>query len=325
MNVVERPRVDAAHAERLAAEHYRLRVDATPLASERDRTFRLDGDDARYVLKIAHPAERREDLDLQHTAMDRLARGPDAGLFPQPIANARGERLSEIIADDGRSHLAQLLTWLPGRPYAEAGPADAAGLNAIGRTLGAMDRTLGALDHPATDRALQWDARRAPTTIRARLGDIATPGRRSLAESALARAETCLADHGPGLRLAPIHNDVNDHNLLLDERGAIAGIIDFGDLLRSYLVAELAHCAAYLMLEAPDPLTVLGELRAGYITAYRLHDAEEAALLDLVRLRLCLSVSISARQAVQDPDSRYLRISEAPAWELLDRLTPPRA
>jgi hypothetical protein len=47
---------------------------------------------------------------------------------------------------------------------------------------------------------------------------------------------------------------------------------------------------------------------------------EASVLLDLVALRLCTSVSLSAHQSRLAPDDPYLTISEAPAWELLARL-----
>lgn len=320
MLISDRPRIDTEAAEAIAGERYGLRVVATELPSERDRTFRLDNDDGRFVLKIAHPAERRDALDLQHAALARLGAGADARLFPRALPSRDGATVIEVAAADGRRHLAQLLSWLPGRPYADAGPATAAGLRGIGRAIGAMGRHLADLEHPALEREFQWDARRAPATVRERLGDIESPRRRALAEATLERVEARLTAREPELRLAPIHNDVNDHNLLLDPRGEIAGIIDFGDLLRSYRAADLAHCAAYLMMGVSRPLDVLGELRAGYLAAAPLGAAEHASLLDLVRLRLCLSVAISARQSRLAPDDPYLTVSEAPAWALLARL-----
>jgi hypothetical protein len=40
-------------------------------------------------------------------------------------------------------------------------------------------------------------------------------------------------------------------------------------------------------------------------------------VIDLVALRLCTSVALSAHQSRLAPDDAYLTISERPAWELL--------
>ena len=60
-------------AAALARRLYGIDGRATPLPSERDQNFRLDADGARYVLKIANPAEDEAVLELQNAAMTRLA------------------------------------------------------------------------------------------------------------------------------------------------------------------------------------------------------------------------------------------------------------
>ena len=55
------------------------------------------------------------------------------------------------------------------------------------------------------------------------------------------------------LRRQYIHNDCNDHNVLLNEKGHISGIIDFGDMAHTFLASELAIAITYLILEEKDP------------------------------------------------------------------------
>ena len=60
------------------------------------------------------------------------------------------------------------------------------------------------------------------------------------------------------LRGSVIHNDANDYNLLV--RGAtpwereVTGLLDFGDMVRTQTICELAIACAYAMLDKPDPL-----------------------------------------------------------------------
>ena len=74
------------------------------------------------------------------------------------------------------------------------------------------------------------------------------------------------------------------------------------------------------MLEAPEPLQVGAALVRGYHRQRSLSEAELAALPTLIRLRLALSVANSARQSKREPERDYLRVSEAGAWRLLERL-----
>ena len=47
---------------------------------------------------------------------------------------------------------------------------------------------------------------------------------------------------------------------------------------------------------------------------------ELAVLYDLICMRLCMSVCHCAHQSSLEPDNEYLRISEKPAWKLLQQL-----
>ena len=60
----------------------------------------------------------------------------------------------------------------------------------------------------------------------------------------------------PGLRAQAIHNDLNLYNVLVDPRDhdVIAGILDFGDMVRAPLVNDLAVAASYQLEPGADPL-----------------------------------------------------------------------
>ena len=107
--------------------------------------------------------------------------------------------------------------------------------------------------------------------------------------------------------MSVIHNDANDHNVLVDEAGdRIVGLLDLGDIVWSVTAHEAAVAAAYAMFDRADPLAVLGTIVAGFDRTCRLTDDELDALPDLVLARVATSVSIAARQTRLDPDP-YLR------------------
>jgi Ser/Thr protein kinase RdoA (MazF antagonist) len=125
----------------------------------------------------------------------------------------------------------------------------------------------------------------------------------------------------PRLRHAVIHNDGNDHNVLVDDDGRrIAGLLDLGDAVHSVVLNELAVPAAYAAFGADDPLAVIAAVRAGFEETFPLRADERDWLVEMIALRLATSVSMSAHQSALDPGDAYLTVSEAPAWALLERL-----
>ena len=60
----------------------------------------------------------------------------------------------------------------------------------------------------------------------------------------------------PGLPQGVIHNDGNDYNVLVEPSGdwgnQVSGVIDFGDMVHSCRINELAVACAYAMLDKAD-------------------------------------------------------------------------
>jgi 4-aminobutyrate aminotransferase-like enzyme len=126
--------------------------------------------------------------------------------------------------------------------------------------------------------------------------------------------------HLPSLRKSVIHNDGNDHNLLITDRDQVAGLIDFGDMLHTCTVNELAVALAYAMLGRADPLAIASPVIAGYHQVRPIMEPELALLYYLVCARLCISVSVSAYRKRLAPDNDYLTVTEEPGWTLLAQL-----
>jgi Ser/Thr protein kinase RdoA (MazF antagonist) len=320
--VLSRPSVDAATAAAVLRERWGVAGELRPLPSERDRNFalRVDGSDA-YVLKVSNRTEDPAFLELQHAALAILAA---AGVPCQRvIPSTDGQDLIRwSTGPDEPPLLARLLTWLPGVPLAAVPPAERSSglLDDLGATMGRTARALAGFDHPAAHRDFQWDARRGLTVVDAHAGAVRDPVRVALLARWRARLES-LRTVLPALRDGVIHNDANDHNVLVStDRTRVSGLLDLGDAIRSITVNELAVAAAYAALDAPDPLDVIETIRAGFERELPLTPAERAIVVDLVALRLSTSVALSAHQSRLAPDDPYLTISEAPAWALLARL-----
>ncbi|HEV2388970.1 MAG TPA: aminotransferase class III-fold pyridoxal phosphate-dependent enzyme [Candidatus Acidoferrales bacterium] len=318
------PAFTAADASLIARQSYGLRATARPLPSERDRNFLLTTEAGeKFVLKIASAFDDPAVLDFQNRALERLALRLPALAVPRLRPASTGEPIARIAASGGATHLVRLLTYIPGKLLAEVAPHTPALLRSLGGVLGQIDAALADFDHPAAERELKWDLKRAGW-IREYLGSIENGDWRAAVERALRIFDAEVAPALPSLRTSVIYNDANDYNVLVGPGDPwsrrVIGVIDFGDMLRSATVSELAVAAAYAMLGKPDPLAAAAHVVAGYHEAFPLAEPEIELLFPLVSIRLAVSVANAAYQRVAEPGNEYLTISEAAAGQTLERL-----
>ncbi|HEX2755227.1 MAG TPA: phosphotransferase [Candidatus Limnocylindrales bacterium] len=318
--VLTRPSIDTAGAASVLLRQWGLVGDLRSLPSERDRNFAVVVDGVeRFVLKLSNANEDPAFLDFQHRVMDRLA---GAGVPCQRAIRTTAGREIVDIGSDGSPILARLLGWLPGRPLAAIPSAhrSSALLTDLGRTMGRTAAALDGFDHPAAHRRFHWSAEQSLEVIAAHAPAITDPDRVALLDRWRRRLEP-LAAILPALRHGVIHNDANDHNVLVADDGAsISGLLDLGDAVWSVVVNELAVACAYAALGDADPVATIETVRSGFEEALPLADDERDLLVELVALRLATSVALSAHQSSLAPDDPYLTVSEAPAWDLLERL-----
>ena len=324
------PVLSEDEALHVAADRYGVYATARPLPGEQDQNLLLTTEDGeRYVLKISHAGEDRAVLEMQVAALAHLAACAPAIAVPRVRPALSGETIATITRADGATHLVRLLTYLPGKLLAGTNPHTPELLRALGATLGTVDRALLSFTHPAAERALRWDLPRVGW-VRDYLDYLPTPARRATVEGLLARFEAEARPLLPRLRTSVVYNDAHTGNVVVSAappgQTPSLGLIDWGDTLRTATVCELAIACAYAMMERPDPLAAAMDLVAGYHAALPLTEDELAALYPLIGARLAISVVNSAYLQTVEPGNAYLTISEAPAWELLDRLAtlPPR-
>ena len=313
-----------AEAIRLAREIYGLQATARTLPGEYDENFHLSAADGRaFVLKVMHPARERAFIELQCKALVHLAeRAPQLPL-PRVMPSREDQLFAEITSGDGAKRLVWLLSYLPGTVLAEVRPHAPELLHDLGRFLGEMDAALESFEHPAAHRELKWDSARAGW-IKKFVSEIEDAERRALVETFLRLYEDEVVPRLPRLRRSVIYGDANDYNVLVSEAWPqprkIVGVIDFGDLHHGLTVSEAAIAAAYAMLGESEPLKAAAEVVAGYHGAFPLTEDELALLFPLMTARLAVSVTNSAHRKKVKPDDAYVTVSEAPAWEALERL-----
>jgi Ser/Thr protein kinase RdoA (MazF antagonist) len=309
------PSFSQAEALALAKREFGIAGTVSALASERDQNFLIVGGREKFVLKIANTHDTPELLDFQNLAM-RHVEESTAGCRVQRVVSSLsgGDVVRVRQSGTGRDHCVRLLTWIDGEVLAKSATRGPALFESVGAGLGKIDAALCGFTHPAMHRVLQWDLRRAGMAREhARL--LPTP-KRAHVERLFLQWEGI---DWTALRHSVIHGDANDYNVIVGA-GSMVGLLDFGDMVYSATVCELAVALAYIMLGEHEPLEVAAQVTRAYQRHYPLLEAERTALYPLILSRLAMSVCYSAHNRARNPTDPYQVVSEAAAWDLLGKL-----
>ncbi len=303
---------------------YNLEGELKALAGERDLNFLLSHPSGRFVFKIANRNESADIFDCQHLAFKRLA---DCRVFPhrlRAVESINGNTTETLHDDDGNAYLCRLVDYVEGRLLSEVNPHFPELLYDLGKRLACLDSALLDFRHEALQRPLLWKLHDALNVIEEYRPLLASDEKRALIETFETHFRDTVLPLDPQLRRSAIHNDANDNNVLVSGDSAwdqqVNSIIDFGDMVVSWTVAEPAIAAAYAMLGKDHPLDTAVAIVKGYNDQLALNESEISVLFDLISMRLCMSVCICAYQRSLDPNNEYLSISEQPAWILLEKL-----
>lgn len=309
------PRVAPDRARKIAADQFALCGELAALPSERDQNFLISTPQGRFVLKIGNREDGVLLLDFQHRAMRRVAAVLTDCRVPEVVPSVSGAEVVTLEEPDGARHCVRVMRFIEGELLGACRrPASMGLLQSIGAVMARVDRALADFTHPAMHRTLQWDLKQA-ALAREHL-PLLPPTRRARVARLFAEWSAIDWDRLPH---GVIHGDANDNNLLV-ERDRMVGLLDFGDMLYSATVCDLAIAIAYSVLHQPDPLVAMGQVIRGYHRHRPLVPAEQRALHVLVGARLAASVCLAALNRARHPDDPYQVISEAPAWQLLDAL-----
>ena len=307
------PKFDAGFAATIAEEHFGIRAVASQLPSERDQNFLLtDASGGKFVLKIANARELPEFVEAQNAVLEHLGKRVS---FCQRLLRAKsGLDTVSVEGSTGITHLARMVHFLQGVPLGEIKSQTPKLLRDLGRKLGELDRALMDFDHPAVHRDFHWDLANGNRVIDEHCGLIEDPNLRQVVLN-------CRVELDGDLRRSVIHGDANDYNVLVDsQRMTVVGLIDFGDMVYSYTVGNIAIAIAYVVLDKGYPVAAARYVLEGYTQEFPLLQTELDVLWDMVKLRLAMSACMAAKQQVEQPENEYLQISQRAIAKALPQL-----
>ena len=313
------PSLSEAQAHALLRAHYDLEGSLQSLGSQQDLNFRVDSGHARYVLKVCHGSYAEVELQAQHAALAYLG---EQGLPVPVVRPARNGSALLALDSEGQPLRVRLLDYIEGQPLTRLKHLPARLMAELGALCARVDQALADFDHPGLERTLQWDPRHAQALIAHLLPVLRDETRREQVARVASEAGQILATLVDQLPTQAVHLDITDDNVVwsrdVQRQWQLQGVIDFGDLLRTWRIADLSvTCAALLHHAEGDPLRILPAVSA-YQAVNPLSDAELRALWPLVRMRAAVLVLSSEQQLAVDPDNQYTRDNIAHEWQIFD-------
>ncbi len=320
----ERPTFSENEIIYILKEQYDLGCTVKELPGERDRNYLAkDKIGDLYVLKISNASEELDYLEIQNQALECTAKLLDHGRTPIVIPDLNGESLSRTLSPSKISYWARLVKFVDGIPMAQYKPHTKEFLNDLGVMCGTITKALQDIPIQNQKRRHLWEMHNAKETLQHYIKWIDDRKLRDLVSHYLDSYNDLLTPLEKVLRYGWIHNDCNDYNVMVIPNlngNHSLGLIDFGDMTHSYIVAEPAVACAYAMLNKKDPLQAAVHLINGFHKKFPLEEKELEILYPMILIRLCLSITLGAFQQHKEPENEYLGISQEPVRKLLENL-----
>jgi 4-aminobutyrate aminotransferase-like enzyme/Ser/Thr protein kinase RdoA (MazF antagonist) len=302
----------------LVEQYYGLNVSVKSCPGYDEGNYQLaDQQGKKYILKIAGNDHGLDFIRAQIETLNFLGKSELANKIPHCLLAKDGSYL-QTIDIRGTTYYWRILSYLEGTFWSRCKAPSILMMRRLGEFLGKMDRLLADFYHPAIRRRYVWDLANT-LDASAQVGLIPAHDKRRLAEYFLSQFEQEVQPQLSSLRSSVVHNDANDENILIhgDE---IAGLIDFGDMVYTQTIHNLAIACTYVMLKQPDPIACAAAVVGGYHALHPLTETEVALLYYLIAGRLCISVCQAAYYRANGSTNAHHFVTEAMAWNLLFRL-----
>ncbi|WP_246144025.1 aminotransferase [Actinacidiphila oryziradicis] len=303
------PRISTEQARDVARDLFGVDGPIRSLGSQQDANFLVTAEDGtRYVLKVSNPAFARPELLAQDAAVAHIASGETSVRVPQARRGTDGHTVQRIVID-GQELRVRLLDYLDGHPLTGGAYLSPDVVAALGATAGRISLALRDFSHPGAERVLQWDVRHALPVVEQLAEHVRGAGRADQVRAAARRARRIVSGYADRLPMQVIHGDITDDNVVCrpgpDGRARPEGVIDFGDLMRSWAVGDLAvTCSSLLHHYGASPASTVPAVRA-FHRVRPLAEAEVDVVWPLVVLRAAVLVVSGHHSASIDAGNDY--------------------
>ena len=306
------PNIDSLTIKKHLKTHYDIEGKLIFYPSDRDQIISIKTYKKQYILKVYNFFENLYNVEMQILALTHIQGSGFPFDIPIPIQGVKS------IKHIDREYISCLFSYVEGKILLELNEGHKF-IREIGVLMGTLSQSLADFCHEGRSGDFPWDIQNIKF-LKKNLRHIENENDLLVLEDFIKKYEINIPPIIKKIRKSFIHNDGNKNNIVLDTGGQIKGIIDFGDMVRSFTVCEPAVCVSYLIQNSKMHSNDITQFLDGYLSVYDLNDYELRSLPYLVCIRLCISVTMAAWRKKLFPKNKYLTISEKPAWSLIHLL-----
>lgn len=303
----------------VAQQHFGISGAIKKLHSERDHNFHIQAENQGYVLKITHPAEDALTSNFQTMALLHIEE-VDPTLPVQRVVRSLSGEIELRLSFSGQLRTVRVVTYMEGVLLRHA-PVSLTQQYNLGAVLARLDRALASFEHPADDHVLLWDIQRADH-LKSML-EVFEPGPRGVMQHYLQLFEEQIKPAYRTLRTQVVHNDLNSDNALVapNDTDRVAAILDFGDMVRTPLINDVAVGVSYQLGEGDELLSGANSFLKGFNSVTQLQEQELAILHDLIMIRMVIRITLTEWRASRFPENRdYILRNTARSWRQFEQL-----
>ncbi len=275
--------------------------------------YLLTNKEQKYVFKTYHWSSELFDGITAETDILNTLRS-NKGKFPIPVKNANNKYV-EKIEFNGEVKIIRMLSYIEGELFAKT-KHNKKIFTSFGTFLAKMDKKLSACNnYIIKSKHFKWDIQHFHLNKKY-IKDLPEAQDRKVVEYFFQQFDELVLPVLPDLRKSIIHNDPNDFNVVT-KNNEVCGIFDFGDMVYTPIINELAIALAYALFDKENPIEYASYIIKAYHKVLPLETREIDILYYLVASRLCTSAINSAYHKKQDPDNSYISLSEKSVLKLL--------
>ena len=316
---IQPPSFKKTEIKKIVYDLFGLRVDVKYLNSDRDQNFYLYTESKEeFVLKIYNSNESIDIINLQTNVLDYFQQN-DSELITTPkiINTINGKKLGRVESNNTEYFL-RLVTFIKGKQLKDIDQKSIS-FYELGTFIGELKKVLDIFSDPRAKRIFPWDVSNIDF-LEKRHTLINGQKEREIISYFIKQYNKNILPNNKLLKKSIIHNDCNDHNIIVDNNNKIYGIIDFGDMVHTYTAAEPAIAIAYAVLGKDNPVKIAGEILKGYCDTSFLSNDELGSIIYLACIRLCISVTMAEYRRKLFPNNKYLMVSNEDAWKFLNTM-----